>query len=592
MKKVCGKLLIGMMLCLAFSIGFASMQAEAAPKLNKKNVTLTVGQKVKLKVKGTKKKVKWSSTKKSVCTVKNGTVTAKKKGTATIKAKVAKKTLKCKVTVKAKKKPAPAPTPAPTPVAPTALSVTGPLAKLAPGGTMQLSLGYIPANAQHAAVKWSTSNSRRATVTSTGLVTAVGTGEVTITAELESNWRINGKFTFTVENFTVDGQVSTADGGDLLLSEDSSRAVYNYTVSYMATNVQTQVVDALDNVVRTYPMGTLSPAVPASVSWDLKDAHGNKVPAGNYCFRVVIAGGTTIKSSSFQVYLNSEFGTGNGSARAPYEISSLEMLQKVTGHNGAHFKQTADIDLESKPFLSMFTTDVPFTGTYDGGGHAIRNIISSKSDEDNIGIFRAIGVEGTVQNLVIDGCTFNGKGNVSAIAGINQGHINDCVVKHCNFVASNGKAGGIAAENSGVIQKCNTESNIINATTSGGRSAGGICASSNGAVISCNSKSDTVAVVPNYWGWVFAGGIVGNNQGNIVGCEVASAQLRGTNDYNGCCGGGVAGYNSANVSGCKITDLTVEGDWQAKGGVIGQNKAINDRNDYDGTGALDQVGTN
>ena len=71
-----------------------------------------IGQKRALKVKNTKKKVKWSSTKKSVATVnKKGVVTAKKKGTAYIKAKVGKKTYKCKVTVKSKKAPAkPAPT--------------------------------------------------------------------------------------------------------------------------------------------------------------------------------------------------------------------------------------------------------------------------------------------------------------------------------------------------------------------------------------------------------------------------------------------------------------------------------------------------
>lgn len=59
MKKLFGKLLFGAVLCLALSLGFSNIQAEAAPKLNKKNVTITVGKTVKLKVKGTKKKVKW-----------------------------------------------------------------------------------------------------------------------------------------------------------------------------------------------------------------------------------------------------------------------------------------------------------------------------------------------------------------------------------------------------------------------------------------------------------------------------------------------------------------------------------------------------
>ncbi|MBO5487091.1 MAG: Ig-like domain-containing protein [Eubacterium sp.] len=86
----------------------AESQAKSIkkPKLNKTKLSLTVGKTTTLKVKNTKKKVSWSSSKKSVATVsKKGKVTAKKKGTATITAKVGKTKLKCKITVtKAKKK--------------------------------------------------------------------------------------------------------------------------------------------------------------------------------------------------------------------------------------------------------------------------------------------------------------------------------------------------------------------------------------------------------------------------------------------------------------------------------------------------------
>ena len=60
-----------------------------------------------LRVKGTKKKVKWSSSKKSIATVsKKGKVRAKKAGKTVITAKVGSKNLKCRITVKkaAKKK--------------------------------------------------------------------------------------------------------------------------------------------------------------------------------------------------------------------------------------------------------------------------------------------------------------------------------------------------------------------------------------------------------------------------------------------------------------------------------------------------------
>lgn len=72
-----------------------------APKLSRTKLTMTVGDKKKLKVKNTKKKVTWKSSKPKVVKVsKKGILTAQKAGKATIKAKTGKKTLKCKVTVR------------------------------------------------------------------------------------------------------------------------------------------------------------------------------------------------------------------------------------------------------------------------------------------------------------------------------------------------------------------------------------------------------------------------------------------------------------------------------------------------------------
>lgn len=62
---------------------------------------ITAGSSFDLKVMGTSKKVKWSSSNKKIASVnKKGKVTAKKAGKVTITAKVSRKKYKCKVTVK------------------------------------------------------------------------------------------------------------------------------------------------------------------------------------------------------------------------------------------------------------------------------------------------------------------------------------------------------------------------------------------------------------------------------------------------------------------------------------------------------------
>lgn len=84
------------------------VEAKSKIALNRKKVTLYAGKTYRLKVKGTKKKVRWTTNKKKVAVVsKKGKVRAKKAGTAKITAKVAGKKLVCKVTVKKKTVPKP-----------------------------------------------------------------------------------------------------------------------------------------------------------------------------------------------------------------------------------------------------------------------------------------------------------------------------------------------------------------------------------------------------------------------------------------------------------------------------------------------------
>ena len=90
-----------LVLVLIITLVPINVQAATKIKLNKTKVSLYVGQTINLKVTGTKNKVKWSSTKKSIATIsQKGKVIAKKKGSTIIKAKVNNKTLKCQITVK------------------------------------------------------------------------------------------------------------------------------------------------------------------------------------------------------------------------------------------------------------------------------------------------------------------------------------------------------------------------------------------------------------------------------------------------------------------------------------------------------------
>ena len=99
MKKIFSVLLVlGLLISLSNS---ANPSQAATLKLNKTKYQMYAGKTYKLKVKGTSKKAKWSSNKKSVATVTSkGKVTAIKAGKAKITAKIGKKKLRCTITVK------------------------------------------------------------------------------------------------------------------------------------------------------------------------------------------------------------------------------------------------------------------------------------------------------------------------------------------------------------------------------------------------------------------------------------------------------------------------------------------------------------
>ena len=135
--------------------------SAASVKLNKTKIVLVVGQTYKLKVSGTKKTPKWSTSNKKVVSVtKKGVVKGLKKGTTTVTAKIGKKRYKCKVTVESPK------------LSSTKRTVTA-------GTSFALKL-----NGTRRTVKWYTSNKKIATVSKKGVVKTLKAGKVNVTAKV------------------------------------------------------------------------------------------------------------------------------------------------------------------------------------------------------------------------------------------------------------------------------------------------------------------------------------------------------------------------------------------------------------------------
>ena len=135
-----------------------SLNTQAAVKISKKKATLIKGQSITLRITGTKKKAKWTTSKKNVATVtQKGVVKAREKGTAIINAKIGKKTYKCTVKVETPR-------------------ISKTKATLGIGKKLKLA---IAGNSQK--IKWTSNNKYVATVTTNGIVTGKKEGTAVIT---------------------------------------------------------------------------------------------------------------------------------------------------------------------------------------------------------------------------------------------------------------------------------------------------------------------------------------------------------------------------------------------------------------------------
>ena len=202
--------------------------------LNKKEETLTAkGQTVQLTAtvapaNATNKNVTYATSNEKVATVSpEGLVTAVAKGTADITVTTAdgNKTAVCKVTVNIADQP--------TTVAVTGVTLNKTEATLtAKGQTVQLTATVAPANATNKNVTYTTSNAAVATVSESGLVTAVakGTADITVTTE-DGNKTAVCKVTVSI----ADQPTTVAVTGVTLNKKEETLTAKGQTVQLTAT---------------------------------------------------------------------------------------------------------------------------------------------------------------------------------------------------------------------------------------------------------------------------------------------------------------------------------------------------------------------
>lgn len=295
--------------------------------------------------------------------------------------------------------------------------------------------------------------------------------------------------------------------------------------------------------------------------------------------------------------------TGSGTKDDPYIVTCGPHLYNLTlgvkdfyeydKFNGAYFKQVADISLHDASYYCKHEEgwtpigDVayPFVGTYDGGGHKIKNMYSHHTQLCGVGLFGHI-TNSSIQNLTIENADISGPMGVGGIAGClmtlsgerTTSSIINCHVANSKITTISGGAavGGIAGiidmNTVGLIEQCKSTNNSISAYYN----AGGIVGSSSAySLTSIDLCENTSNITTRYAG---AGGIIGvadtlsittsSNSGKITGAinfsgDNSNSIGRGT---GGICGGSGVSW----ISGCE-NQGEISG-YEGVGGIIGSTR--------------------
>ncbi|MBR6438738.1 MAG: InlB B-repeat-containing protein [Bacteroidales bacterium] len=207
--------------------------------------------------------------------------------------------------------------------------------------------------------------------------------------------------------------------------------------------------------------------------------------------------------------------TGAGTQQNPYQIKSIADMNTLatnvnsgTNYSGTYFLLTTDLTYtytyawnstdyyaSENNFTAIGAYGNSFKGHFDGGGHTISGIRIYKNGTTNAdqlqGVFGNLS-GGSVRNLTVADASITGYQQVGAIAGCNNGTIEDCVVASnvgIYRVADNAsKHGGVVGANSnGNVRRC-TSSATVKSHPKFANTISAIC----GGIIGYQSQSQAV----------------------------------------------------------------------------------------------------
>ncbi len=233
-----------------------------------------------------------------------------------------------------------------------------------------------------------------------------------------------------------------------------------------------------------------------------------------------------------------------------------------------NFMLKNDIDASNlKDFQSIGSGDTAYTGVFDGRGQRLIGLTATD------GLFQNLG--GTAKNLHIYSSVFMGNEAVGAVAGTNQGIVDN--ITGLGNTISGSSVGGLVGINKMYLTNSSDQSTIIadKDAIAGGLVGQNVYDKANGAYGSIvNAQTNSAVTMKNATDdAMYMGGIVGSNEGSVdtehIG--VGNVSAHGVTGKTGLTqtAGGIAGNNTQEISEA-YNNSVIHGK-AGLGGIAGEN---------------------
>jgi len=274
-----------------------------------------------------------------------------------------------------------------------------------------------------------------------------------------------------------------------------------------------------------------------------------------------------------------EYG-GDGTGHRPYEIENVEGLWCMRQDLNAEYRLVSDINASEteewnngagfEPVGGSPALDgTPFNGTLDGAGYNITGLGINRPDENFVGLFGAIGGEGTVTNLTLADVEVRGDTYTGALVGDNRGEITRVLVT--GYVNGTEDVGGLVGYNreGKVSGHSTTDVEVMQST------GGGLIGSNEGEVTESSARGNVTSPIT-------AGGLIGfsSRDGTVV-----ESYASGDVEVIESTAGGLVGFNRGLVTKSNTSgDVTSGG--RISGGIVGDNRESGVVNESYATGTI------